>query len=155
MDASLAYSPTWPCRQICIVTAPAYLDNSHLGSEDFDNCLVDHFAQEFKREQKKDLCTDPRFLRRLRTTGERARCTLPSAAHTSIEIDPLCEDIDFYTPLTRTYFEGLFRDLFCGTLAHGIPNSVHIKNVHGVHGTSMRIQHSTPAIPLVNDCLCP
>lgn len=63
-----------------------------------------------------DLSTNPRALRRLRTSCERAKRTLSSAAQTSIEIDSLFEGIDFYTSLTRARFEELCQDLFRSTL---------------------------------------
>ncbi|KAJ6537547.1 heat shock protein 70 [Mycena vulgaris] len=88
---------------------------SHLGGEDFDNRLVNHFAQEFKRKNKKDLSSNLGALRRLRTAYERAKRTLPSAAQT-IEIDTLFESINFFTSLTRARFEELFQDLFRSTL---------------------------------------
>ena len=49
--------------------------DTHLGGEDFDNRLVDHFAAEFKRKFKKDMTGDKRAMRRLRTAAERAKCT--------------------------------------------------------------------------------
>lgn len=45
--------------------------DTHLGGEDFDNRLVNYFADEFKRKFKKDLMKNPRALRRLRTAAER------------------------------------------------------------------------------------
>ncbi|KAJ7676812.1 heat shock protein 70 [Mycena polygramma] len=83
---------------------------------DFDNRLVNHFAQEFKCKNKKGLSSNLRALRRLRTACERAKRTLSSAAQTSIEIDSLFEGIDFYTSLTRARFEELCQDLFRSTL---------------------------------------
>ncbi|MBH0219760.1 Hsp70 family protein, partial [Listeria monocytogenes] len=41
--------------------------DTHLGGEDFDNRMVNHFVQEFKRKHKKDISGNPRALRRLRT----------------------------------------------------------------------------------------
>jgi heat shock protein 1/8 len=99
-----------------IFEVKATAGDTHLGGEDFDNRLVNHFAQEFKRKHKKDLSSNPRALRRLRTSCERAKRTLSSAAQTSIEIDSLFEGIDFYTSLTRARFEELCQDLFRGTL---------------------------------------
>ncbi|KAG9076497.1 70-kilodalton heat shock protein [Ceratobasidium sp. UAMH 11750] len=99
-----------------IFEVKATAGNTHLGGEDFDNRLVDHFIQEFKRKNKKDLSTNPRALCRLRTACERAKRTLSSATQTSIEIDSLFEGIDFYTSLTRARFEQLCQDLFCATL---------------------------------------
>ncbi|XP_066151303.1 heat shock protein 70 A1-like [Euwallacea fornicatus] len=90
--------------------------DTHLGGEDFDNRLVNHLADEFKRKYKKDLRSNPRALRRLRTAAERAKRTLSSSTEASIEIDALFEGIDFYTKLTRARFEELNADLFRGTL---------------------------------------
>lgn len=86
--------------------------NGHLGGEDLDNRLVSHFAQEFKRKHKKDLTSNPRSMRRLRTACERAKRTLSSAAQASVEVDSLFEGIDFYSSITRARFEELCNDLF-------------------------------------------
>lgn len=119
-----------------IFEVKATAGDTHLGGEDFDNRLVNHFSQEFKRKHKKgmwiifqfgrllipiscnyaDLSGNPRAVRRLRTACERAKRTLSSATQTSIEIDSLYEGIDFYTSLTRARFEELCQDLFRGTL---------------------------------------
>jgi L1 cell adhesion molecule like protein len=90
--------------------------DTHLGGEDFDNRLVNHFVNEFKRKHKKDLSSNARALRRLRTACERAKRTLSSSAQTSIEIDSLYEGIDFYTSITRARFEELCQDLFRSTM---------------------------------------
>jgi L1 cell adhesion molecule like protein len=90
--------------------------DTHLGGEDFDNRLVNHFVQEFKRKHKKDLTESKRSLRRLRTACERAKRTLSSGAQASLEIDSLYDGIDFYTSVTRARFEELCGDLFRGTL---------------------------------------
>jgi len=90
--------------------------DTHLGGEDFDNRLVNHFVNEFKRKHKKDLTSNARALRRLRTACERAKRTLSSSAQTSIEIDSLYEGIDFYTSITRARFEELCQDLFRSTM---------------------------------------
>lgn len=90
--------------------------DTHLGGEDFDNRLVQFFADEFKRKYKKDLTTNPRSLRRLRTAAERAKRTLSSSAQASLEIDSLFEGIDYYTSITRARFEELCADLFRSTL---------------------------------------
>ncbi|CAH3195294.1 unnamed protein product [Porites evermanni] len=90
--------------------------DTHLGGEDFDNKVVDHFVEEFKRKYKKDLTTNKRALRRLRTACERAKRTLSSSTQSSIEIDSLFEGIDFYTTLTRAKFESLNAKYFEETL---------------------------------------
>merc|ERR1712232_395445 len=90
--------------------------DTHLGGEDFDNRLVDHFMKEFNRKHKKDMSSNQRALRRLRTACERAKRTLSASAQASIEIDSLFEGIDFYTSISRARFEELCADLFRGTL---------------------------------------
>nr|AGF80339.1 Hsc70 [Palaemon carinicauda] len=90
--------------------------DTHLGGEDFDNRMVNHFTQEFKRKYKKDPSDNKRALRRLRTACERAKRTLSASAQASVEIDSLYEGIDFYTSITRARFEELCGDLFRGTL---------------------------------------
>ncbi|AOA63193.1 ATPase involved in protein folding [Komagataella phaffii CBS 7435] len=99
-----------------IFEVKATAGDTHLGGEDFDNRLVNHFIAEFKRKTKKDLSTNQRSLRRLRTACERAKRTLSSSAQTSIEIDSLFEGIDFYTSITRARFEELCADLFRSTI---------------------------------------
>jgi len=90
--------------------------DTHLGGEDFDNRMVEHFVKEFQRKHKKDIRTNKRALRRLRTACERAKRTLSASAQANIEIDSLFEGIDFYTSITRARFEELCGDLFRGTL---------------------------------------
>jgi len=86
--------------------------NTHLGGEDFDNRMVDHMAQEFKKKFKKDLTVNSRAVRRLRTACEKAKRSLSSSHQASIEIDSLFEGVDFYTNITRAKFEDLCGDLF-------------------------------------------
>uniref|UniRef100_A0AC34RB15 Heat shock protein 70 n=2 Tax=Panagrolaimus sp. JU765 TaxID=591449 RepID=A0AC34RB15_9BILA len=90
--------------------------DTHLGGEDFDNRMVNHFVAVFKRKHKKDLASNPRALRRLRTACERAKRTLSSSTQASIEIDSLFDGIDFYTSITRARFEELCADLFRNTM---------------------------------------
>merc|ERR1712223_2274009 len=90
--------------------------DTHLGGEDFDNRLVDHFINEFKRKHKKDIKGNKRAVRRLRTACERAKRTLSASAQANIEIDSLFEGIEFYTSIPRARFEELCSDLFKGTL---------------------------------------
>jgi heat shock 70kDa protein 1/2/6/8 len=90
--------------------------DTHLGGEDFDNRLVNHFIAEFKRKNKKDITNNKKSVRRLRTSVEAAKRTLSSSTQASIEIDALFEGIDFYSNITRARFEELCSDLFRGCL---------------------------------------
>lgn len=95
-----------------IFEVKATAGDTHLGGEDFDNRMVNHFVNEFKRKHKKDISGNARALRRLRTACERAKRTLSSTTQTTIEIDSLYEGIDFYSTITRARFEELNMDLF-------------------------------------------
>merc|ERR1719230_678031 len=99
-----------------IFEVKATAGDNHLGGEDFDNRMVNHFVQEFKRKHKKDFTSNARAMRRLRTACERAKRNLSSSANAQIEIDSLYEGVDFYSSITRARFEDLCADLFRGTL---------------------------------------
>lgn len=90
--------------------------DTHLGGEDFDSRMVDHFSQEFEKKYKKNIKGNPKALRRLRTVCERAKRTLSSSTEASIEIDALHEGIDFYSKITRARFEEMCSDLFRQTI---------------------------------------
>uniref|UniRef100_A0A2K5R3Q0 Heat shock protein family A (Hsp70) member 8 n=1 Tax=Cebus imitator TaxID=2715852 RepID=A0A2K5R3Q0_CEBIM len=70
--------------------------DTHLGGEDFDNRMVNHFLAEFKHKHKKDISENKRAIRRLR-----AKHTLSSSTQASIEINSLYEGIHFYTSITH------------------------------------------------------
>jgi len=85
---------------------------SHMGGEDFDNRMVQHFMAEFKRKHKKDMSGNDRAIKRLKIACERAKRTLSASAQASLELDALHEGVDFYTTITRARFEELCSDLF-------------------------------------------
>jgi heat shock protein 1/8 len=88
----------------------------HLGGEDFDNRLVNHFIQEFKRKNRKDLSNNPRSVKRLKVACERLKRTLSNSAQGVIELESLYEGIDFYSSMSRARFEEINGDLFRRTL---------------------------------------
>ncbi|KAI9472717.1 Heat shock protein ssb1 [Coemansia sp. RSA 1290] len=90
-----------------IFTVKATAGDTHLGGEDFDNTLVEHFKQDFQRKHSKDISGDARALRRLRTACERAKRTLSSLARTTIEVDSLFDGVDYQANITRAKFEEL------------------------------------------------
>jgi heat shock protein 1/8 len=90
--------------------------DTHLGGEDFDNRLVEHFKEEFRRKHGLDISSNPRSLRRLRSACEKAKRELSSATRSSIQIDSLYEGVDFSSQITRAKFEQLCMDLFNATL---------------------------------------
>ncbi len=86
--------------------------NGHLGGEDFDNLLMKHFMDEFKRKNRVDMSDNKRSVRRLKTACEKAKRTLSSSSTANIEIDSMYEGIDFFTSITRAKFESLCMTLF-------------------------------------------
>eukprot|EP00466_Bigelowiella_natans_P009109 jgi/Bigna1/87650/estExt_fgenesh1_pg.C_220175 len=91
--------------------------DTHLGGEDFDQALMEHFAKEFKRKNRGlDLQGNDKAIRRLRTACERAKRTLSSSTRAQIEIDSLHEGVDFSASITRARFEDICDDYFRGTL---------------------------------------
>ncbi|KAF9894186.1 hypothetical protein FE257_007688 [Aspergillus nanangensis] len=99
-----------------VFTVKATAGDTHLGGQDFDTNLLDHFKKEFQRKTGKDLSGDARALRRLRTACERAKRTLSNATQTSVEIDSLFDGEDFNSSITRARFEDLNAKSFSGTL---------------------------------------
>merc|ERR1712159_918138 len=91
--------------------------DTHLGGEDFDHNMVQHYVKEFKKKHRgKDLSTSARALRRLRSACERAKRTLSASTQAFIEIDALFEGIDFNSTITRAKFEEMNMALFRKTM---------------------------------------
>ncbi len=95
-----------------IFEVKATAGDTHLGGEDFDNRMVEYFVQEFKKKFRKDLSSNQRALRRLRTACERAKRSLSSSTQAHIEIDSLFEGVDFNSVITRAKFEEMNMDYF-------------------------------------------
>lgn len=91
--------------------------NTHLGGEDFDHNMVQHFTQEFKRKHKKDLTESKRSVSRLKVACERLKRTLSSQMQGTLEIDSLYDGIDFNSTLTRARFEEFNMHLFREAMA--------------------------------------
>eukprot|EP01069_Polyplicarium_translucidae_P012960 Polyplicarium_translucidae@DN682_c0_g1_i1.p1 len=100
-----------------IFEVKATAGDTHLGGEDFDNRLVEFCCDDFKRKNHgKNLTTNSRALRRLRTQCERAKRTLSASTQATIEIDSLFDGIDYSVTLSRARFEELNMKLFRDSL---------------------------------------
>ena len=95
-----------------IVEVKAIAGDTHLGGQDLDNGMVNHFMNEFKQKYKKDISRSPRAVGRLRTQCERAKRNLSSIVETTIEIEALFEGIDFFTTIRRAKFDEINKGLF-------------------------------------------
>lgn len=90
--------------------------DSHLGGEDIDNAMTQHYVEEIKKKYKYDLTKNMRGMRRLKSACERAKRTLSSSANASIEVDGLFDGIDFSVSLTRSRFEDMCMPIFRRTI---------------------------------------
>ena len=90
--------------------------DTHLGGEDFDQRLTEHFVKVFKKKNNIDLKTDARALQKLKSEVEKAKRDLSSVHQVKVSIENLIEGIDFSETITRARFEELCGDLFKKTL---------------------------------------
>ena len=66
--------------------------DTFLGGDDFDQCLIDYLADEFKKDQGVDLRTDRMALQRLKEASEKAKCELSSSMETEINLPFITAD---------------------------------------------------------------
>lgn len=89
--------------------------DTHLGGEDFDNRIVDHFIEEFKKREGIDLKKDNAALQRLKDEAEKAKKELSSTPQVEINLPFLTADADgpkhFEYTLTRSKLEELVAEL--------------------------------------------
>merc|ERR1719464_2210724 len=90
--------------------------DTHLGGEDFDQRVMEHFIKLYKKKKGKDLRKDNRAVQKLRREVEKAKRALSSAHQTRVEVESLFEGEDFTETLTRAKFEELNMDLFRSTM---------------------------------------
>lgn len=95
-----------------VFTVRAVGGNSLLGGADFDNVLVAHCQNEFKKQTGVDISNNQRAIRRLRSACERAKRTLSALYTADIEVDSLDEGHDFIYRLSRAQFEASCNHLF-------------------------------------------
>jgi molecular chaperone DnaK len=98
-----------------VVEVRATAGDTHLGGDDFDRRLVDHLAEEFKREQGIDLRNDPQALQRLFEAAEKAKVELSSVTQTQVSLPFVTADASgpkhLTSTITRSTFEEITRDL--------------------------------------------
>jgi molecular chaperone DnaK len=95
--------------------------DTHLGGDDFDQRLIDHVADEFKKQEVIDLRKDPMALQRLKEACEKAKIELSSVVQTDVNLPFITADANgpkhLNLPITRATFESLVDDLIQRTLA--------------------------------------
>lgn len=89
--------------------------DTHLGGEDFDNRIVNHFLDVFKQNEGIDLKNDKAAMQRLKDEAEKAKKELSTTNETEINLPFLTADADgpkhFEYKLTRSKLEELVADL--------------------------------------------
>lgn len=89
--------------------------DTFLGGEDFDQRIMDHLVDEFKKESGVDLTKDVLALQRLKDAAERAKIELSSSTQTDVSLPYITADASgpkhLNVKLTRAKFEGLVEDL--------------------------------------------
>jgi heat shock protein 5 len=90
--------------------------DTHLGGEDFDQRVMQHFMKIFNKKHSKDMAKDKRSLQKLRREVEKAKRALSATHQARIEIEALFDGVDFSETLTRARFEEINNDLFKNTL---------------------------------------
>ncbi|ORY75038.1 putative SSB2-heat shock protein of HSP70 family, cytosolic [Leucosporidium creatinivorum] len=88
-----------------VFAVKATAGDTHLGGEDFDNALLEHFKKEFERKNKLDISEDPR-----------AKRTLSSVTQTTVEVDSLFQGTDFSASISRARFEEINAATFRSTI---------------------------------------
>lgn len=94
-----------------VIEVLATSGDTHLGGEDYDNRLLMHCAEEFKKKYKADILTNPKSIRRLKIACEKAKISLSSMSETTIEVDSLFDGNDLSLKISRAKFEQLCDDL--------------------------------------------
>lgn len=90
--------------------------DTHLGGEDFDQRVVDHFVKLYNKKNNVDITKNLKTMGKLKREVEKAKRTLSSQMTTRIEIEAFHDGNDLSETLTRAKFEELNSDLFKKTL---------------------------------------
>jgi len=90
--------------------------NTMLGGSDFDNIIVEWCLQEFEKKHKTNVKENPRAMRRLLTSCERAKRSLSTSTNATIEVDGFVNGLDLNIILTRAKFESLCDAIFRSTI---------------------------------------
>lgn len=90
--------------------------DTHLGGEDLDQKMAEHFVKIFKKKHNKDIKSDARAMQKLKSEVEKAKRDLSTVLQAKISIENIMDGIDFEETITRARFEELCADLFKKTL---------------------------------------
>jgi len=90
--------------------------DTHLGGDDFDQVLIDHLAEEFRKTEGIDIRSDAMALQRLKEAAEKAKCELSQQLETTVNLPFITADQNgpkhLQVTITRATFEALAKPLF-------------------------------------------
>ncbi len=94
--------------------------NNRLGGDDFDQCIIDWFRNEFQQKEGIDLSNDLMAIQRLKETAERTKIELSTAMMSEVHLPFLTADASgpkhLETTLTRAKFNDLTAHLVEATM---------------------------------------
>jgi molecular chaperone DnaK len=98
-----------------VVQVVSTAGDTHLGGDDFDQRLLDHLLEEFRKDTGLDISSDRMVLQRLKEAAEKAKIELSSTLETEVNLPFLTADATgpkhLQVKLTRARFEQLVSDL--------------------------------------------
>lgn len=92
--------------------------DTHLGGQDLDNLIANSMIAQFKKKYKIDLKKWPKAMRRLLLACDKAKRTLSSTTQATIDLDALCNGIDFVSTISRARFEEMCFPFFKQCIHH-------------------------------------
>ena len=90
--------------------------DTHLGGEDFDNCVIKYFVKQYKKKTGTDILSNIHALGKLKHEVEKAKRTLSSQQSTWLKIESFKDGNDSLEMLTHAKFEKLDLNLFHKTM---------------------------------------
>lgn len=113
-DVSIMTVNAVNCHGICKVIATG--GDTHLGGDDFDACLLNHFAKEFKSKHGVDVLNDRKAVTRLLAECRRVKIRLSNTTFAKWDIVQLHGELDYASEITRARYEDLCDHLFKRTM---------------------------------------
>ena len=112
-----------------IIEVKAISGNTHLGGEDFDECLKEYCIEEFMNENDIDIKGNTKAKRRLKVACEKAKIQLSNVEETTMEIESLAEGEDLNLDISRHTFEDVCKEKFeeCITSIKDALNKANLK----------------------------
>ena len=89
--------------------------DGHLGGDDYDEELINHLAELFRKQEGVDLRSDPMALQRLKEAAEKAKCELSTVMETTVNLPYITATESgpkhLQVTITRSQFEQLTKSL--------------------------------------------